>query len=82
LAWRWFLGYEISDPIPDISILTKARRRFGSAICSQFFQRVVQLCQHRGLIQGRRSYVDSTLVDPDAAVDCSRSRQLLATAAE
>jgi len=77
LAWRWFLGYELSDPIPDHSVLTKARRRFGPAIYSQFFQRVVQLCRHRGLIQGRRLYVDSTLVDADAAVDSSRSRQLL-----
>ena len=78
LAWRWFLGYELTDAIPDHSVLTKARRRFGSAIYLQFFQRVVQLCAERGLIQGEKIYVDSTLVDADAAADSVRSRALLA----
>jgi len=77
LAWRWFLGYELSDDLPDHSVLTKARRRFGPSVYAQFFQRVVQLCQHRGLIQGRRLYVDSTLVDADAAAHSIRSRTLL-----
>ncbi len=78
LAWRWFLGYELGEPVPDHSVLTKARRRFGPRVYSQFFQRVVQLCRHRGLIQGSKLYVDSTLVDADAAADSSRSRTLLA----
>jgi transposase len=77
LAWRWFLGYELTEPIPDHSVLTKARHRFGVAVYAQFFKRVVQVCQDRGLIQGRRLYVDSTLVDADAALDSGRSRQLL-----
>lgn len=77
LAWRWFLGYELSEPIPDHSVLTKARRRFGVPVYAQFFNRVVQACEARGLIQGRRLYVDSTLVDADAALDSVRSRQIL-----
>jgi transposase len=77
LAWRWFLGYELSESIPDHSVLTKARRRFGVAVYAQFFKRVVQACEDRGLIQGRRLYVDSTLVEAHAAVDSVRSRQIL-----
>src|SRR5437870_7244499 len=30
LAWRWFLGYELTEPIPDHSVLTKARHRLVS----------------------------------------------------
>jgi hypothetical protein len=67
LAWRWFLGYELSEPIPDHSVLTKARQRFGPAGYGQFFQRVVGLGGERGLIPGRRLYVDSTLVAVNAA---------------
>src|ERR671934_2959342 len=29
LAWRWFLGYELDEAIPNHSVLSKARRRFG-----------------------------------------------------
>ena len=77
LAWRWFLGYELTEPIPDHSVLTKARQRFGPAVYAQFFQRVVELCGERGLIQGRRLYVDSTLVAADASAKSVQSRTLL-----
>src|SRR6266567_3291336 len=29
LAWRWFLGYELDEVLPEHSVLTKARRRLG-----------------------------------------------------
>src|SRR5207244_394971 len=34
LAWRWFLGYELDEALPDHSVLTKARRRFGTRVYS------------------------------------------------
>ena len=77
LAWRWFLGYELTEPIPDHSVLTKARQQFGPAGYGQFFQRVVGLCRERGLIQGSRLYVDSTLVAADASAKSVQSRTLL-----
>ncbi len=77
LAWRWFLGYELTERIPDHSVLTKARQRFGPAVYGQFFQRVVGLCRERGLIQGQRLYVDSTLVAANASAKSVQSRRLL-----
>lgn len=76
LAWRWFLGYELDEPVPDHSVLTKARRRFGVRVYQQFFRRIVQLCEARGLIQGDVLYLDSTLSDANAARDTLRSRAL------
>ncbi|MGH7643893.1 MAG: transposase, partial [Candidatus Dormibacteria bacterium] len=77
LDWRWFLGYELTEHIPDHSVLTKARQRFGPAVYRQFFQRVVGLCRERGLIQGQRLYVDSTLVAANASAKSVQSRSLL-----
>jgi len=77
LAWRWFLSYELTEPIPDHSVLTKARQRFGPAVYVQFFQRVVGLCRERGPIQSSRLYVDSTLVAADASAKSVQSRTLL-----
>jgi len=31
LAYRWYLGYDVDEAIPDHSDLSKARRRFGAA---------------------------------------------------
>jgi transposase len=77
LAWRWFLGYELDEPLPDHSVLTKARRRFGVKVYEQFFARVVKLCEARGLIQGKTLFVDSTLVAANASRQSIRSRTLL-----
>ena len=29
MAYRWYMGYDLDEEIPDHSILSKARRRFG-----------------------------------------------------
>jgi transposase len=76
LAWRWFLGYELDEVLPDHSVLTKARRRFGTRVYELFFQRIVQLCEERGLVQGDVLFIDSTLSDANAARDTLRSRAL------
>src|ERR1700724_2444482 len=76
LAWRWFLGYELDEEIPDHSVLSKARRRFGVKVYEQFFVRVVKLCQERGLIQGKVLFLDSTQVAADASMKSLSSRSL------
>ena len=76
LAWRWFLGYELDEEIPDHSVLSKARRRFGIKVYEQFFARVVKLCEERGLIQGKVLFLDSTQVAADASLQSLRSRAL------
>ena len=77
LAWRWFLGYELDEPIPDHSVLSKARRRFGRSVYEGFFRRVVQLCEARGLVQGDVLFIDSTLTEANASMQSLRSRELL-----
>jgi transposase len=77
LAWRWFLGYELEDAVPDHSVLTKARRRFGVKVYEQFFAQVVKLCEARGLIQGKTLFLDSTLIAANASRESVRARPLV-----
>src|SRR6266851_3584290 len=79
LAWRWFLGYELDEVLPDHSVLTKARRRFGTRVYELFFKRIVELCEERGLVQGDVLFIDSTLSDASAARDTRRSRLVYKT---
>src|SRR5581483_5505864 len=37
LAYRWFIGYDLDEAIPDHSVLSKARARFGATIYLGFF---------------------------------------------
>ena len=38
LDWLWFLGYDLDDDIPNHSVLSKARARWGVAIFRKFFE--------------------------------------------
>lgn len=42
LDYLWFLGYQLDDPIPNHSVLSKARKRWGKEVFVSLFSRVVQ----------------------------------------
>ncbi len=38
LAHRWFIGYDLTETVPDHSSLSKIRDRYGLAIFQRFFK--------------------------------------------
>ncbi len=67
LDWLWFLGYDLDSAIPDHSILSKARKRWGVEVFKSFFERIVLQCVESGLVDGSKIFMDSSLVDADAS---------------
>jgi transposase len=67
LDWLWFLGYDLDNEVPDHSVLSKARARWGVEAFRDFFERIVWQCVEAGLVDGRKIFVDSSLVDADAS---------------
>jgi transposase len=67
LDWLWFLGYDLDSPIPDHSVLSKARKRWGVELFKAFFERIVWACVQAGLVDGSKIFVDSSLVEANAA---------------
>jgi len=67
LDWLWFLGYDLEDEIPNHSVLSKARARWGVKAFKKFFERIVWQCVKAGLIDGRKVFVDASLIDADAS---------------
>jgi transposase len=67
LDWLWFLGYDLDSEVPNHSVLSKARARWGVEAFRNFFERVVWQCVEAGLVDGRKIFVDSSLVDADAS---------------
>src|SRR5678810_1023343 len=43
LAHRWFIGYDLDEPVPDHSSLSKIRERLGLEFFQLFFERIVEL---------------------------------------
>jgi IS5 family transposase len=79
LSIRWYLGYDLDEPLPDHSSLTKIRERYGLEVFRRFFERIVELCVEAGLVRGEELFFDSTKVKANADVDSLASRFLVET---
>jgi len=77
LDWLWFLGYDLDDPIPNHSVLSKARGRWGSRAFKFFFECIVSQCVEAGLVDGSKIFVDASLVQADASNNSVVNQQSL-----
>ena len=69
IDFLWFLGFELDTPIPDHSVLSKARARWGNEVFKQVFLRTVEQCVKAGLVDGRLLHLDSTMTKANASKD-------------
>jgi len=69
LSIRWYAGYNLDEPLPDHSSLTRIRQRLGVDVFRRFFEHVVDLCNHAWLIWGKELLVDATKVRANASID-------------
>lgn len=67
MDWLWFLGYDLDSTIPNHSVLSKARKKWGATVFQSFFERIVLQCVQAGLVNGSKIFVDSSLVDANAS---------------
>ena len=67
LDWLWFLGCDLDSEIPNHSVLSKARKKWGVEIFRSFFERIVIQCVEAGLVNGNKIFVDSSIVNASAS---------------
>jgi hypothetical protein len=60
LSIRWYLGYDLNEPLSDPSTLTRTRERYGLEIFLRLFERIVELCVEAELVWGKELYFDAT----------------------
>jgi len=65
LAYRWFIGYDLDEKLPDHSTLSRALDRFGDEVFNQLFEKSIALCKSKGLIEGRVLHLDATTIRAD-----------------
>jgi transposase len=69
LSVRWYVGYDLGEPLPDHSSLTRIRERYGVEVFRRFFDAIVEQCQQEKLVWGKELYIDSTQVNANADLD-------------
>lgn len=68
IAYRWYLGLDLDDPVPDHSTFSQNRRRWfkGQEVFRQIFNRIVRECQKVGLVRGENVVMDFTHIKANA----------------
>lgn len=69
LDWLWFCEYDLDSDLPNHSVLSKARRRWGVDLFRAFFGNILGQCVEAGLVDGEVVHIDSSLIGANAAVD-------------
>ena len=69
-AFRWYLGIDLDERVPDHSTISQLRRRKPSfrKVFRRMFEEVVRQCVEKGLVSGRLVVTDSTHMKANAAV--------------
>jgi len=70
IGYRWFIGLDMNDKVPDHSSFSKNRHgRFKeSDIFQEIFDEIVRRCIEFGLVSGRHITADGTLVKANASM--------------
>jgi transposase len=69
LAMRWYAGYNMDEPLPDHSSLSKIRARLGLPVFRRFFEAVSEQYVKAGLVRGDELIFDATKVRANASLD-------------
>jgi len=72
LDYMWFLELDLDDEIPNHSVLSKARKRWGADVFEDVFITTVQQCVEAGLVEGKKIHMDGSLIDANASKDSLR----------
>ena len=68
VAYRWFIGYDLTEKLPDVSVIwqNRLRRYNGSDVPQQIFDEIVGQAIAKGLVGGKILYSDSTHLKANA----------------
>jgi len=69
LDYLWFLRLQLDDDVPDHSVLSKARARWGAEVFETLFVHTVAQCVDAGLVDGGKLHFDGSIIDANASND-------------
>ena len=79
VAYRWFIGYGLTDKIPDASTFSQNRRRrfTESTIYQEIFDEIVLQAMRKRLLSGKVLYTDSTHLKASANKHKFKKKQIV-----
>jgi len=77
LDMLYFIGYELDEPLPWHSTISRTRQLFGEEIFKQLFVQVLRQCAQNGMVKGKRQAMDSVHVKANASMDSLKEKQII-----
>ena len=77
LDMLFFVGYDIDEPLPWHSTLSRTRQLYGEELFKQLFKDVLKQCIDKGMVAGRRQVMDSVAVKANASMDSLVEKEIL-----
>ena len=73
----FFIGYDIDEPLPWHSTLSRTRQSYGEELFKQLFKDVLKQCIDKEMVAGRRQVMDSVAVKANASMDSLIEKEIL-----
>jgi transposase len=77
LSIRLFLGYDVHEPLPWHSTISRTRSLYGEEVFLSLFKNVLALCVQKGMVRGKRQAVDSVFIKANASMDSLVEKEVL-----
>ena len=77
LDWLWFCGYDLDEQTPVHSVLSKARRRWGTEVFQRFFMNILEQCIAASLLDGQIIHADSSTISANADINNVRPQLVM-----
>jgi len=72
----YFLGYDIDEPLPWHSTLSRTRKLFGEEVFLELFRNILKMCVEKGIVSGKTQAIDSAFIKANASMDSLVEREL------
>src|SRR6185312_4296150 len=77
LDMLFFIGYDIDEPLPWHSTLSRTRQLYGEDVFKELFKKVLGLCIDKGMVAGKRQAMDSVFVQANASMESLQKKEVL-----
>jgi len=65
----FFIGYDIDEPLPWHSTISRTRQLFPESVFEEVFTKVFELCVEKGMVSGHTQTIDSAPIKANASMD-------------
>lgn len=76
LSIRLFLGYDIDEPLPWHSTISRTRQLYGEEVFKKLFEQVFEKCIASGMIAGHTQALDGAFLKANASKDSLEIKQV------